>query len=88
MCIPAGVTFRQGLALFLAYARSHAAQWHDDASPHLLLALMTAFPCKDHYSFAVRLPGSIAKRAAKGETPYAIAKLLGIDPHTAAKYVR
>jgi DNA invertase Pin-like site-specific DNA recombinase len=28
----------------------------------------------------------IAKRAAKGETPYAIAKALGIDRHTAAKY--
>jgi hypothetical protein len=29
----------------------------------------------------------IAQRAAKGETPYAIAKSLGIDRHTAAKYV-
>jgi DNA invertase Pin-like site-specific DNA recombinase len=28
----------------------------------------------------------IAQRAAKGETPYAIAKALGIDRHTAAKY--
>jgi DNA invertase Pin-like site-specific DNA recombinase len=28
----------------------------------------------------------IARRAAKGETPYAIAKSLGIDRHTAAKY--
>jgi len=28
----------------------------------------------------------IAQRAAKGETPYAIAKAIGIDRHTAAKY--
>jgi hypothetical protein len=28
----------------------------------------------------------IAQRAAKGETPYAIARSLGIDRHTAAKY--
>jgi len=28
----------------------------------------------------------IAQRAAKGETPYAIAKALGIDRHKAAKY--
>jgi DNA invertase Pin-like site-specific DNA recombinase len=28
----------------------------------------------------------IAQRAAKGETPYGIAKALGIDRHTAAKY--
>jgi len=28
----------------------------------------------------------IAQRAVKGETPYAIAKALGIDRHTAAKY--
>jgi len=30
----------------------------------------------------------IAGRAAKGETPYAIAKALGIDRHTAVKYAR
>jgi DNA invertase Pin-like site-specific DNA recombinase len=28
----------------------------------------------------------IAKRAAKEQTPYAIAKALGIDRHTVAKY--
>ena len=28
----------------------------------------------------------IARHAAKGETPYAIAKALGIDRHTAVKY--
>jgi DNA invertase Pin-like site-specific DNA recombinase len=28
----------------------------------------------------------IAERAAKGETPYAIAKALGIDRHTVVKY--
>jgi DNA invertase Pin-like site-specific DNA recombinase len=30
----------------------------------------------------------VAQRAAKGETPYAIAKALKIDRHTAAKYTR
>ena len=34
----------------------------------------------------VELRQKIAERAAKGETPYAIAKSLGIDRHTAAKY--
>jgi DNA invertase Pin-like site-specific DNA recombinase len=29
---------------------------------------------------------NIAQQAAKGRTPYAIAKALGIDRHTAAKY--
>jgi DNA invertase Pin-like site-specific DNA recombinase len=30
----------------------------------------------------------IVRRAAKGETPYSIAKALGIDRHTAVKYTR
>jgi DNA invertase Pin-like site-specific DNA recombinase len=30
----------------------------------------------------------IAQRAAKGETPYTIAKALRIDRHTAAKYAQ
>jgi DNA invertase Pin-like site-specific DNA recombinase len=34
----------------------------------------------------LELRQKIAQRAAKGETPYAIAKALGIDGHTAAKY--
>lgn len=34
----------------------------------------------------VELRHQIVRRAAKGETPYAIAKALGIDHHTAAKY--
>lgn len=34
----------------------------------------------------VVLRQKIAQRASKGETPYAIAKALGIDRHTAAKY--
>jgi DNA invertase Pin-like site-specific DNA recombinase len=28
----------------------------------------------------------IAQRAAKGETPYAVAKALSVDRHTVAKY--
>jgi DNA invertase Pin-like site-specific DNA recombinase len=34
----------------------------------------------------VELRQQIARRASKGETPYAIAKALGIDHHTVAKY--
>jgi DNA invertase Pin-like site-specific DNA recombinase len=34
----------------------------------------------------IELRQKIAERAAKGETSYAIAKALGIDRHTAAKY--
>jgi DNA invertase Pin-like site-specific DNA recombinase len=33
-----------------------------------------------------KIKGLIAERAAAGETPYRIAKELGIDRHTAAKY--
>jgi DNA invertase Pin-like site-specific DNA recombinase len=36
----------------------------------------------------VELRQKIAQRAARGETPYAIAKALGIDRHTAAKYAQ
>ena len=34
----------------------------------------------------IELRQQIAERAARGETPYAIAKALGIDRHTVAKY--
>jgi hypothetical protein len=34
----------------------------------------------------LELRQEIGRRHAKGETPYAIAKALGIDRHTAAKY--
>jgi DNA invertase Pin-like site-specific DNA recombinase len=34
----------------------------------------------------IELRRKIAARAARGETPYAIAKALGIDRHTVAKY--
>ena len=34
----------------------------------------------------IEIRQKIAQRARKGETPYAIAKALGIDRHTAAKY--
>jgi DNA invertase Pin-like site-specific DNA recombinase len=34
----------------------------------------------------IELRRKIARRAARGETPYAIAKTLRIDRHTAAKY--
>jgi hypothetical protein len=47
ICIPVGVLFSQHLAVFLAYARSHVAQWHEDAWHHYLSAMIAAFPCKD-----------------------------------------
>jgi DNA invertase Pin-like site-specific DNA recombinase len=34
----------------------------------------------------IELRQKIAQRAAKGQTPYAIAKALGVDRHTVAKY--
>ena len=34
----------------------------------------------------LELREKIAERAVKGETPYSIAKALGIDRHTAVKY--
>jgi len=37
-------------------------------------------------SISHKLREKIAKRIAAGETPYAVAKALGIDRHTAAKY--
>jgi DNA invertase Pin-like site-specific DNA recombinase len=37
-------------------------------------------------SIAPKLQQQIADRIAAGETPYAVAKALGIDRHTAAKY--
>ena len=36
----------------------------------------------------VELRRRIAQRAAKGETAYGIAKALGLDRHTAAKYMQ
>lgn len=36
----------------------------------------------------IEIRQKIAQRAAKGETPYAIAKALRIDRHTAARYAR
>jgi DNA invertase Pin-like site-specific DNA recombinase len=36
----------------------------------------------------IEIRQKIAQRAAKGETPYAIAKALKIDRHTAAKYAQ
>jgi hypothetical protein len=49
ICAPAEATFSQGLAIFLAYARSHAPQWHEPAWQHYLTAMSQAFPCKGEY---------------------------------------
>jgi hypothetical protein len=37
---------KQMVDVFLTYARSHAEQWHEEASPHVLKAMQEAFPCK------------------------------------------
>jgi Rap1a immunity proteins len=58
-CLPDGTTFSQVLAVFLAYARSHAAKWHEPAAPHFQSAMIEAFPCRDEYPLPVqqeRLP--------------------------------
>jgi Rap1a immunity proteins len=49
ICFPKGSSTVQVLAVFLAHARSHPAQWHEGAATHFQLAMMTAFPCKDEY---------------------------------------
>jgi hypothetical protein len=49
ICVPGEATFTQGLAVFLAYARSHAPQWHEAAWQHYLTAMSQAFPCKGEY---------------------------------------
>ena len=46
VCVPAtGVSYEQILAVFLAYGRSHPAQWHEEGVQHVHLAMLTAFPC-------------------------------------------
>ena len=49
ICFPKGTTTSQVLAVFLAYARSHTAQWHEVGWPHFLSSLIAAFPCKGEY---------------------------------------
>ena len=45
-CLPEGSSYNQVLAVFLAYARGHAAQWHEPAWVHFLSSQARAFPCK------------------------------------------
>jgi Rap1a immunity proteins len=47
ICPPKGATLSQVLAVFLAHARSHAEQWHQDASLAILNVLSTTFPCNN-----------------------------------------
>jgi hypothetical protein len=42
-CLKNGVTYRQVLAVFLAYARSHAPEWHEAAAPSFVWAMIEAF---------------------------------------------
>jgi hypothetical protein len=49
VCFPKGVSFEQGLAVVLTYARSHVPQWHETGWHHVLTALAEAFPCQGEY---------------------------------------
>jgi Rap1a immunity proteins len=46
ICVPKNATINQALTVFLTYARSHPAQWHEAGWVHFLNSLTTAFPCK------------------------------------------
>ena len=54
ICAPKSATINQALAVFLTYARSHPAQWHEAGWPHFLNSLATAFPCKGEYPETTR----------------------------------
>ena len=54
ICIPKSATGSQGLAVFLAYARSHVAQWHEVGWPHFVNSWIAAFPCKGEYPETTR----------------------------------
>jgi Ssp1 endopeptidase immunity protein Rap1a len=47
ICTPPVFLYDQILAVFLAYARNHTAQWHESAAVHLQAAMVAAFPCKN-----------------------------------------
>jgi Rap1a immunity proteins len=46
VCFPKNATSNQVLAVFLDYARSHVAQWHEAGGMHFLNSMVMAFPCK------------------------------------------
>jgi hypothetical protein len=46
-CLLERISDTQMLAVFLKYAFSHVANWHEGASFHYLNAMQEAFPCKD-----------------------------------------
>jgi Rap1a immunity proteins len=54
ICVPKSATITQTLAVFLAYARSHVAQWHEAGWGHFLNSWLAAFPCKDEYPETTR----------------------------------
>lgn len=47
ICFPKNVSSSQILAVFLDYARSHSARWHESAGGHFLIAMLDAFACKE-----------------------------------------
>jgi hypothetical protein len=50
VCFPKGVTPEQMLAVFLADARNHPAEWHEQANIRYWEAMKAAFPCKGEFS--------------------------------------
>jgi hypothetical protein len=58
ICFPEGVSYNQILAVFLAYARSHGAQWHYDAGGEFVIVSLGAFPCKEFKEFFEKSPSS------------------------------
>ena len=58
----------------------HGGRWQFGV-PEFLVGCKVFAPKSKH-----RVRQKITQRAAKGETPYAIAKALGIDRHTVMKY--
>ena len=63
------------------------AGWSDPSSTENSTGIISFVATLRRPKLAVDLRSQIARRAAKGETAYAIAKALRIDRHTAAKYL-
>jgi hypothetical protein len=71
------------------HGKMHGVKWHLDHKNSVKSGVATA-KAKGIKVGRPKLPfeirQKIVQRSARGESPYAIAKALGIDKHTAAKY--
>jgi len=47
ICLPQNSSLPQVLAVFLDYARSHSAEWHNPAGGQFYAAMLNAFGCKE-----------------------------------------